>query len=719
MDKKVKLDSLFVYLVIAFIVLTIPRSFDAYFPSAYSIINVIKMIIVACSLFLMVKKKISPSKFTVIFIVYCIFLFISTLVNHVSPITFMKVYGLNIGMLCLCDIIFNQRFKVEFLKFISHYFLILLVINAFLIVLGFMLNNPVGQISNTYFLGMDNRFILYILPAILGYYYVYQIEKRDIYKKLMYITYTLGLVSLTILWSVSAALVLIIIGILYLIVPKIYKKNISISKLTIALFVLSILIVFFRIQNLFEFFITGVLHKSMTLSYRTLIWDDAILMFKNSASNLLYGFGYFDTRSLFPSVPLKVNHLHNLIMNNLFFAGIIGSAIYYTFLYSIVQRIKNIKNKYQYQSISILFGGVILLMIFDTFELYQVYYMLMYMIFSAPIILNKRKELKLESSQKEMVKNKNKKVGIMMATYNGEKYIKEQIESIINQTYTNWVLYISDDNSKDNTINIIKEYQKRYPQKIKILSHKEKLGGAKKNFSYLFSKVSKCDYYMFSDQDDVFDKEKIIYLLWHTMKAEEENECVLTYCDSAVVDQNLNMISPSLVDFANKQLPDKNLLEHLLVENYFPGCAIMLNEALKNKINKIYDGTEMHDWWVTLVGGLTGKIVYVDKSLHLYRQHENNTIGAHQNNSFINTIIKRAKKLFNIKKLFTTWHTYQTIVESQAKELCRLYNDETNSSTVKRFIQIMEEKNRVKKLCLLIKLHYTPKELIRVLRLVL
>ena len=183
MDKKVKLDSLFVYLVIAFIVLTIPRSFDAYFPSAYSIINVIKMIIVACSLFLMVKKKISPSKFTVIFIVYCIFLFISTLVNHVSPITFMKVYGLNIGMLCLCDIIFNQRFKVEFLKFISHYFLILLVINAFLIVLGFMLNNPVGQISNTYFLGMDNRFILYILPAILGYYYVYQIEKRDIYKK--------------------------------------------------------------------------------------------------------------------------------------------------------------------------------------------------------------------------------------------------------------------------------------------------------------------------------------------------------------------------------------------------------------------------------------------------------------------------------------------------------------------------------------------------------
>ena len=276
----------------------------------------------------------------------------------------------------------------------------------------------------------------------------------------------------------------------------------------------------------------------------------------------------------------------------------------------------------------------------------------------------------------------------------------------------------SDDNSSDSTVKIIKEYQNKYPKKIFLIPHEEKFRSAKKNFSFIFSKIPKCDYYMFSDQDDVFDKEKISYLLWYTIKEEETSSQVLSYCDSTVVNQNLEIISPSLIEYSNKQLYQENLLEHLLVENYFPGCAMMFNHALKVKIKSIYEETEMHDWWVTLVGGLTGKIVFVDKSLHLYRQHDNNVVGAHQNNSLITKIFTRLKKIFNLKKMFNTWHTYQVTVKNQAEELCKLYKNADNTESIKKFVKIMEEKNRIKKLCLLIKNHYTPKELIRTIRLV-
>ena len=135
-------------------------------------------------------------------------------------------------------------------------------------------------------------------------------------------------------------------------------------------------------------------------------------------------------------------------------------------------------------------------------------------------------------------------IDILMATYNGGKYISEQINSILNQTYKEWTLYIRDDGSKDNTVDIIDDYCKKYPGKI-IRIKDDKLGlGAKLNFSELM-KYSKSNYCMFADQDDVWLNTKIEDTMNKMIEAENihgKETPILVHTDLKVVDGNLNII---------------------------------------------------------------------------------------------------------------------------------------------------------------------------------
>ena len=99
-------------------------------------------------------------------------------------------------------------------------------------------------------------------------------------------------------------------------------------------------------------------------------------------------------------------------------------------------------------------------------------------------------------------------VDILMATYNGGKYIAEQIDSILNQNYNDWKLYIRDDGSKDNTVNIVKEYIEKYPDKIILIEDGRRNLGPKLNFGELL-KISKSEYCMFCDHDDVWMEDKV------------------------------------------------------------------------------------------------------------------------------------------------------------------------------------------------------------------
>lgn len=129
------------------------------------------------------------------------------------------------------------------------------------------------------------------------------------------------------------------------------------------------------------------------------------------------------------------------------------------------------------------------------------------------------------------------KIDILMATYNGEKYLKEQIESILNQTYKNIRLIISDDSSRDSTREILKQYEKDNRVEVHL---QEVNQGYVKNFEYLLKQV-KSDIYMLSDQDDVWLPEKVE----KTYKKMKEEDSILVFGDLEVVNENLETIHQS------------------------------------------------------------------------------------------------------------------------------------------------------------------------------
>lgn len=221
-------------------------------------------------------------------------------------------------------------------------------------------------------------------------------------------------------------------------------------------------------------------------------------------------------------------------------------------------------------------------------------------------------------------------VDILMATYNGERYICEQIESILHQTYCDWRLLVSDDCSSDHTLELLKQYEKG-DSRITVVSQDVRHGGAKENFMFL---LSLCDapYVMFSDQDDVWRKCKIEKSILRIREAEQDFDShipLLTFSDMAVVDQGLSPIAPSFMKQGHIN-PRKTSFVNLLPQNVAAGCTILMNKALVELARRVNDDSRivMHDWWMMLVGAAFGRVMYIDEPLSLYRQHGDNEIGA-------------------------------------------------------------------------------------------
>lgn len=236
-------------------------------------------------------------------------------------------------------------------------------------------------------------------------------------------------------------------------------------------------------------------------------------------------------------------------------------------------------------------------------------------------------------------------VEILMATYNGEKFLSEQIDSIIYQSYRNIRLLIHDDGSIDRTLYIVKKYQKQYPDKVFLIEDGIKCGGAKENFAHLM-RFAKANYIMFSDQDDVWIEDKIEITLKKMLECERrfgKNTPIIIHTDLKVVDTNLKTLSKFFWDYC-KINPYNNSLRHLLLLNTVTGCASMINRALLINSMPVPKDAMVHDWWVALVCTyLNGHIEPLPKQTVLYRQHRANTIGAKEF-SFQNLI---SRFLFN------------------------------------------------------------------------
>ena len=244
------------------------------------------------------------------------------------------------------------------------------------------------------------------------------------------------------------------------------------------------------------------------------------------------------------------------------------------------------------------------------------------------------------------------KIEILMATYNGSRFIKQQLDSVLCQTNTNWVLKIRDDGSTDDTLALIKEYQLNYPNKIEIIDDNKGNIGIVNNYSTLLLSSS-ADYIMFCDQDDVWLPFKIEKTLNKMLETEKNNngKPVLVHTDMKVVDSNLTLVSDSFFEYQNLK-PCKNNINNLLVQNNVTGCTIMINKQLRDKFKLPFSSDViMHDWFIALNAAIFGIIAFIPEATLLYRQHESNSIGAKGYN--FSYVIKKFKDFFindSIKK---------------------------------------------------------------------
>lgn len=262
----------------------------------------------------------------------------------------------------------------------------------------------------------------------------------------------------------------------------------------------------------------------------------------------------------------------------------------------------------------------------------------------------------------------NRKIDILIATYNGEKYLREQLDSILNQTYKNIRIVISDDCSKDNTVNILKEYKEK-DDRIELYLHEKNLGVVK-NIEFMLSKVEN-DLYMLSDQDDVWLPEKVEKSV---EKLEKEN-ADLVFGDLEVVDEQLNTMYPSFGDFMllNEKIHkyiNTNKINYLY--NCVTGCTVLSKKKFIDKIIPIPTESKylIHDYWIGLILSLNGKLAYMDEKYIKYRQHGNNQVGTNKiSHGF--TKLEQVRELFiNVKLgVFGTYVKYNDAFPTDLKKL--------------------------------------------------
>ena len=240
-------------------------------------------------------------------------------------------------------------------------------------------------------------------------------------------------------------------------------------------------------------------------------------------------------------------------------------------------------------------------------------------------------------------------ISILLSTYNSEKYLNEQIDSILKQSVTNWKLFLRDDGSTDNTLNIINQYCEKNKNKIELLIDNKGNLGVDKSFMYMLSEVES-DYYMFCDHDDIWLPYKIEKTM-EKMKATESdiiNKPVLIFTDLTVVDENLKIISSSMWRYSKTNPEYSKNIYYLSVSSTVTGCTMLMNKMVKEFTLPYPEEALMHDWWIALNVAYHGVVDYIDESTILYRQHDNNRIGAEKTNKkhYLNKFFK-LKKVIN------------------------------------------------------------------------
>lgn len=258
-------------------------------------------------------------------------------------------------------------------------------------------------------------------------------------------------------------------------------------------------------------------------------------------------------------------------------------------------------------------------------------------------------------------------IDILLATYNGEKYLKEQIDSILNQTYSNIRLIISDDCSKDNTREILREYEKK-DNRIKVYFQEKNLGYVK-NFEFLLGKIQN-EIYALSDQDDIWLPQKVE----HTYNKLKETNSDLVFTDLEVVDEKLNTLYPSFNDYMKltrkiKKYKKDYRLQYLY--NCVTGCTLMSKKKFVEMMLPlpIESKYAIHDTWIASTVVNNGKVEYLEEKTIKYRQHGNNQIGTEKVSHGFKTLEEVRALFLEVKLgLFETYVKNDKIFNEKLKK---------------------------------------------------
>lgn len=281
-----------------------------------------------------------------------------------------------------------------------------------------------------------------------------------------------------------------------------------------------------------------------------------------------------------------------------------------------------------------------------------------------------------------------KTVCILLSTYNGEKFLETQLNSLINQTYENKKIIIRDDGSSDSTLDILKKYQDEYPY-ITVIS--EKNVGVKKSFYKLLQfAVDKGFYFSFCDQDDVWLPEKVEKAV-EAIEKQFTEEGVL-YCSALnLVDGELNFIKKT-----KDLVPGKT---NAVIQNIVTGCTMVLDKPMAQKVlakEPDWDKTEMHDSWFYVVSSFLGNIIFDSNSYINYRQHGNNEVGLPTNKIQVvqNSIVgfrNEIKSRIHRKQLEEFYKLYSSNIYGEDKKLVELLISD-NLSIKKRYEVVVKNK---------------------------
>jgi glycosyltransferase involved in cell wall biosynthesis len=302
-------------------------------------------------------------------------------------------------------------------------------------------------------------------------------------------------------------------------------------------------------------------------------------------------------------------------------------------------------------------------------------------------------------------------VEVLLATYNGGQFLRAQIDSILSQDYENLRVLARDDGSSDDTVAILHEYEKQFPDRFHVVLPSEATGSAKENFLQLM-KASTSEYVCFADQDDIWLSSKVSKTMQAMVTLESRwgsTTPLLVFTDLCVVDDRLTTLHESLWKQAGIEPKFIHSLASVLGHNPVTGCTALINRRLLDMSVKMPAEAAMHDSWIALLASAFGASAIVRAKTVLYRQHDRNVVGIDSRPKSPREMIAR---FLQGEGRVLQWRAN----ERQVEALVRTYGEALSPKQRKlldAYLRCGRSENRIVRVAMMIRYHFFRPGLLR------